>query len=593
VGSACGAWLCSDALEDDDGDGDGDDDEGDDDGRVRNIYAGARAVLGRQASVWPAASDLVFNAPAALAEDPVRFAPLKGCFYALARLSATAAGLAVGPPSPSSSSSSSSSSAASAAVGELAELLGRPSNGIADLLVAAAAAEPPCGAAPLLPQKLWRWLLDVAAFHASDLVGSAAAACALRIVASLPPLGATADGAAAGDEGQGWKEVWDPSRPLSFGLCCRPLVALGLDPMADDPTTPLDRHGAASGSLDGMGGLRAAAAPPFAQPLFPGPALARCVAVWAACFASNRHALSGEESVDLFACLALIGVDPWALSVPNLLVKRDECLRCLLRVLPTTPPDMPADDADGDGGGGGVGVAVWPAGAVRRVAALVRAAPFADTKLLLLRSLPLASTQGRGQVLLAKCACDFADEAFPARSKSPPPPAATAAADAAAGTGAAAASVAASEAEQVAAAGAMATRLLCEEYKSEASLQRLFGGKASRLAGRGPRALGLLLGVADLLLAAASGPGDWSVPKLNGPMASLVERVSGFLRVSVDPEVRRCAPARVQLVYPPFFFFLLGSFRSQFYLTSSGARSQGVRHVSLVQVQAPRARSEL
>jgi hypothetical protein len=139
----------------------------------------------------------------------------------------------------------------------------------------------------------------------------------------------------------------------------------------------------------------------------------------------------------------------------------------------------------------------------------------------------------------------------------------------------------------------MATRLLCEEYKSEASLQRLFGGKASRLAGNGPRALGLLLGVADLLLAAASGPGDWSVPKLNGPMASLVERVSGFLRVSVDPEVRRCAPARVQLVYPPFFFFLLGSFRSQFYLTSSGARSQGVRHVSLVQVQAPRARSEL
>lgn len=538
------------------------------------MYRGAREVLEQQVEVWPTAKHLVFDYHEAMDENPTRYAPLKNCFLALAHLSEAVAGFTDGLTSTATAASSSSSSmpaspwsamSPSAATSEMAELLGRPTKNIADLLVAAAAAAADStpswsgnGKAIVLPQKLWSWLLDMVVFPSSDLLGHMALIGAKRILRTWPPLPAAThedatgtaasptilSGSASSDD---CLEVWDPSRPLMFEHCCRPLIALGLDPMAIDPTSSSSAPGRPPKPNQG---LRAAAAPRFARPLFPGPALVRCLELWAEVFGEGRHTLSGEECLDVLACVVLVGIDPWALSTRGLQMQKDECLCALLRTLPTSIPSvLPSVDAPRAEAIEDVKNRVWPEATVDRMTQVVHAAAGAEARLLLLRSIPLAANHGRGRVILAKCACDFANEAFPPRR--PPSPAVSAVAateptdvDSSATSNVEA--VSSVEARHVAAASEVANRLLTES--NDAYLQRVHGGQASRLAGQGPRALGYLLGTADALIAAASELGELSVPRFNAPMIKLLERVNGFLRMNIDPEVSVSLDAQLLLL---------------------------------------------
>ena len=537
-----------DVLEDDDDDEDEDDGDGDFKGQVRNVYRGAREVLEQQVTAWPTARHLVFDYHEAMDENPTRFAPLKDCFLALAHLSEAVAGFTDGPASSSAAGASSSSSSSSssmpaspwtamspsAATSEMAELLGRPTKNIADLLVAAAEASSSSdkGRTVILPQKLWSWLLDMIVFHSSDLLGHMALICAKHILKSLPPASTTTTATSSSDDsGDACLELWDLSRPLMFEYCCRPLIALGLNPMNNDPTSGPDRPQKPNQ------GLRASAPPRFARPLFPGPALVRCLELWAFAFGEGRHTVSGEECLDVLACVVLMGIDPWALSTRGLQIQRDECLCALLRILPTSIPSvLPSIDAPRAEATEDVTNRVWPEATIERMTQIVQATAGAEARLLLLRSIPLAANHGRGRVILAKCACDFASEAFPPRR--PPSPAVSAAAadsNAGVGTTAAVETVSSVEARHLAAVSEVASRLLTES--NDAYLQRVYSGQASSLAGQGPRALGYLLGTADMLLAAASELGELSVPRFNGPMIKLLERVNGFLRMNIDPEV--------------------------------------------------------
>lgn len=110
--------------------------------------------------------------------------------------------------------------------------------------------------------------------------------------------------------------------------------------------------------------------------------------------------MSGEDSVDVFVCLALIGVDSWAISVSDLIHERDNCMRTLLDMLPTTVQST-------------VCARVWPEVALKRLAEVIETLPDADARLLLLRNLPQKPLCSRIQLILAKGACDFANESFP------------------------------------------------------------------------------------------------------------------------------------------------------------------------------------
>ena len=75
--------------------------------------------------------------------------------------------------------------------------------------------------------------MDLIAFHPMDGVVAAAAFAIKSILQQLPE--GRGDPAPRGEQGS-----WDPQRPLTFLSMCGPLTCLGLDPMADDPTSEVD-----------------------------------------------------------------------------------------------------------------------------------------------------------------------------------------------------------------------------------------------------------------------------------------------------------------------------------------------------------------
>jgi len=75
-------------------------------------------------------------------------------------------------------------------------------------------------------------------------------------------------------------------------------------------------------------------------------------------------------------------------------------MRTLLDMLPTTVQST-------------VCARVWPEVALKRLAEVIETLPDADARLLLLRNLPQKPLCSRLQLILAKGACDFANESFP------------------------------------------------------------------------------------------------------------------------------------------------------------------------------------
>ena len=378
-----GGGIGGNGAEDDDADDDdGEDFEemGDLDGKIRNVQRGARSLLCRQSALWPSSRRLEFDLIRAKGEPGTK--PLHGMYAKLAKLSVDPTGSAE----------------------ELTELLSCPANGVAHVL--SNVAKPftdergrpiACGQgatenAPTVrcyvPRVLWSWLMDLIAFHPMDGVVAAAAFAIKSILQQLPE--GRGDPAPRGEQGS-----WDPQRPLTFLSMCGPLTCLGLDPMADDPTSEVDSVPTSpymsSGAEQPRAPLGLKSRMDFdevVQPIYSGRNLGALLDVWACCVEAKFHSLSGEEALDIFIVCCLIGADALALAVPRLVFHKDRLSSALLRNLPSP--------------------AIWPGEATRRVSALVRAARDFDLKVLILRGLPLARTGSRGKALLSAAVADYA-----------------------------------------------------------------------------------------------------------------------------------------------------------------------------------------
>jgi hypothetical protein len=417
-----------------------DEEERDTNGLVRNVYSGGRVVLSVQGSLWPKVSNsLVFDEASAVEELVTTASSMKegklggegdggGAQSGTAstadelcrKLRKVFAGLA------QLSSDPCSAKGAEA----LTELLMRHPKGLPDalaLIAAEAAASTPEAAASssrssttavplppptaLLPQRLWRWLLDLAFFHPSDAVGAAAAMCLERILGTMPPLSSEEHGGGSGSDDATTAErlaeeekgggdnappaaaIWEPARPLDFASVCRVLCCLGLDPTADDPTsssssssssssgvgaagtahndekgdqaassssfsssslsssaTTIPSLSSSSSSSDGtcvVVGLASPASPGAARFLYPPRSLKRVLEVFALCLESGRHRLDGTEALDLLCCVVAMGADTLALATPGFTLCRERLLLALLALLSSDDDD---DGHDGDSG---------------------------------------------------------------------------------------------------------------------------------------------------------------------------------------------------------------------------------------------------
>lgn len=456
--------LWDDEWQDEDGEDDDDgeefDDMGDLDGKLRNVYRGAKSLLCRQSAIWPSTFRLKFDLTAAKSEQGTK--KLHRFYENLADLSSDPMGSAK----------------------ELTELLSSPVNGIAMKLHALT--DPECRQSSTIvcfvPRVLWNWLMDLVAFHPNDGVVTAASFALKSILQCLPSPTDMVNPEKAG--------VWQSVRLLNFPCVCRPLICLGLDVMADDPTftsttTVVNIARSDSSSSSTESSVDTCAVPSglkshlhlgeVVQPFFSGRNLCALLDVWACCVESGFHSLSGEEALDIFNACCLIGADALALSIPSLIFHKDRLASALLLILPSP--------------------GIWPTQTIRRVTALVRAAEDIDLKMVILRSLPLAQTGSRGRTLLASVIAEIAVPMF--LSESTPD-------------------------KDFRETSCVATALL-EKFHTDKSIREYLKKKSTK-------DLRILITTIDLLLIAGSAPTDFSVPKLNQKMEEVrVDKFYAFM----------------------------------------------------------------
>ena len=377
-GGGGGGGGGDDDDDDDDDDGEEVEEMGDLDGKIRNIHRGARSLLCRQSILWPPTHSLAFDLRHA--KDGSDTTALHAMFVKLAMLSSDPAGNAQA----------------------LAEILNRPTNGIAEMLVTAtniskrkdapiaagnADLDSPTIAPCCVPRELWNWLMDLTAFHPMDAVVAAASFTLKSILERLPePLDLNA---------QAPTKSWEPLRPLTYACVCRPLTCLGLDPMADDPTAATSEASSASarpGTRSSIGLQSRMDFEAVVRPMFPGCNLGALLDVWACCIESGHHSLCGDEKLDLLSVCCVIGADALALAVPRLAYHRNRLAAALLRGLPSP--------------------VIWPREAMRRITALVCVAHDSDLKVLIVRSIPVTRTGSRGKLLASVAVGYYAHQTF-------------------------------------------------------------------------------------------------------------------------------------------------------------------------------------
>jgi hypothetical protein len=227
------------------------------------------------------------------------------------------------------------------------------------------------------------------------------------------------------------KGGWNPSRPLNFASVCRMLYCLGLDPMTEDPTMNINlkfnKHSSSSHEIDGdnnntnnsqndgeenamveeeedmMMGLTSPFIPKSPY-LYPARSLCRMLEIWELCFQKGLFEFTQEDLLYFISCLMVISVDIVALGTPGLLYHRDRLLTVALRCFAVSAS---SSSSSSDGGGGNYDTLL------EHLKKLLSHAQDDEVKMLLLRNIPVANTNGVGKRLMSELAMHISKLSFP------------------------------------------------------------------------------------------------------------------------------------------------------------------------------------